>query len=174
MRRKSKSRKCRVAGGSLVEKRGRVLVVCVHNGARSQIAEEYLRRFAGELLEVESAGLEPGSLNPHVVEALREEGIDISGKSTRSVFDLFRQGRSYEYVITVCDRKAEENCPVFPGQTIRLSWPFADPSAFRGSEAEIMERVREVRDRIRERVRHFVEEYRARTTDSEIRSAGVS
>jgi hypothetical protein len=93
-----------------------VLFVCVHNSARSQMAEEFLRAEAGEELQVESAGLEPGTLNPRVVTVLQEVGIDISGKETRDVFEVYRSGRSFSYVITVCSREAEEKCPIFPAR----------------------------------------------------------
>jgi arsenate reductase (thioredoxin) len=138
-----------------------VLFLCVHNSARSQMAEAYLRRFGGDLFEPESAGLEPGTLNPYVVRALREDGIDISSHETRSVFDLYKAGRTYRYVITVCSREAADRCPIFPGQTVRLHWPFADPSAFKGSDEQIMAQVREVRDAIRERVRLWAAEVSA-------------
>lgn len=141
------------------EKR-KVLFICVHNTARSQMAEAYLRQFGGDLFEVESAGLTPGTLNPHVVEAMNRDGIDISHKVPQSVFDLYKQGRTYTYVITVCSREAEEGCPVFPGPVRRLSWPFPDPSRFEGSEEEILEKTIEVRNVIKEEVRQFVEHYR--------------
>lgn len=134
----------------------KVLFLCVHNSARSQMAEAYLRKLGGNDFEVESAGLEPGTLNPYVVRALKEDGIDISGKTTQSVFELYKAGRRYSYVVTVCSREATERCPIFPGQTVRLHWPFADPAAFRGSDDEIMTQVREVRDAIREKVREFL------------------
>ncbi len=137
-----------------------VLFICVHNSARSQIAEEYLRQMAGDLFEVESAGLQPGELNPHVVEVLAEEGIDISGKKTQSVVDLYKSGKTYAYVITVCSREAEENCPIFPGPVRRLSWPFPDPSRFEGTPEEILDKTRKVRDVIKEEIRQFVEAYR--------------
>lgn len=140
--------------------KGRVLFVCVHNSARSQMAEEYLRRYAGDLVEVESAGLEPGNLNPYVVEVLKEEGIDIGEKETHGVADFYREGRTYEYVITVCSREAEEKCPVFPGPVRRLNWPFPDPAAFTGSEEQILSQTRELRDRIRGQVREFADAYR--------------
>lgn len=147
---------------AMTQEKPSVLFVCVHNTARSQIAEEYLRRFGGDLFEVESAGLTPGELNPYVVELLREDGIDISQKKTRSVVDLYRSGRTYAYVITVCSREAEENCPVFPGPVRRLSWPFPDPAKFEGTRAEILEKTRQVRDVIREEVKQFVDAYRAK------------
>ena len=139
-----------------------VLCLCVHNSARSQMAEAYLRLLGGDLFEVESAGLEPGKLNPYVVRALKEEGIDISGKKTQDVFELFKAGRTYRYVITVCSKEAAERCPIFPGRVERLRWPFPDPSVFRGTDDEVMSQVRGVRDAIREKVRDFVAEVRAR------------
>ncbi len=139
----------------------RVLFLCVHNSARSQMAEAYLKRFGGDLFEVESAGLEPGRLNPFVVRALREEGIDISSHGTQDVFELYKAGRTYRYVITVCSKEAAERCPIFPGRTERLHWPFDDPSTFRGSDEEVMAQVRAVRDAIREKVRSFAVEVRA-------------
>jgi arsenate reductase (thioredoxin) len=143
------------------ETKKRVLFICVHNTARSQMAEAYVRRYADDLFEVESAGLEPGMLNPVVVRAMADDGIDISHKVPQSVFDLYRAGRTYAYVITVCSREAEENCPVFPGPVRRLSWPFPDPARFTGTDEEILQRTIEVRNVIREEVKQFVEHYRA-------------
>ncbi len=144
----------------------KILCLCVHNSARSQMAEEYVRKLGGDIIEVESAGLDPGELNPYVVRALREEGIDISGKKTQSVFDLSRGGRSYRYVITVCSKDAAERCPVFPGRSERLHWPFPDPSIFQGTDDQIMAQVREVRDSIKARVRAFVADVRAAAESS--------
>ncbi len=137
----------------------KVLVICVHNSARSQMGEEYIRKYGGGRFDVESAGLEPGALNPYVVKVLAEDGIDISGKPTRDVFELYKAGKRYHYVITVCSEEAAEKCPLFPGVHEKLHWPFPDPSAFGGTEDEILARVREVRDSIQERVRSFVEEH---------------
>ncbi len=134
----------------------KVLFICVHNSARSQMGEAYLKRFGGDAHEVESAGLEPGRLNPYVVRALQEDGIDISSHKTQSVFDLYKAGRSYRYVITVCTKDAAERCPIFPGRAERLYWPFSDPSTFTGSDEQIMRQVREVRDAIKEKVLDFV------------------
>ena len=138
-----------------------VLCLCVHNSARSQMAEAYFNKFGSDLFQVESAGLEPGMLNPYVIRALQEEGIDISGKKTQDVFDLYKEGRTYQYVITVCSKEAAERCPIFPGMSRKLHWPFRDPSTFRGSDEEVMAQVREVRDAIREKVREFVSEMRS-------------
>jgi arsenate reductase len=136
----------------------KVLFVCTHNSARSQMAEAYLRKLGADSFAVESAGLEPGRLNPFVVRALLEEGIDISGKQTVSVFDLSRQGRSYDCVVTVCSKEAAERCPVFPGKGTRLQWFFPDPSTFSGTDGEIMHQVRVVRDAIRAKITAFIEE----------------
>jgi arsenate reductase (thioredoxin) len=135
-----------------------VLFLCVHNSARSQMAEAYLRKFGEDRFTVESAGLEPGTLNRYVVKALQEDGIDISAHGTQDVFALYKAGRTYHYVITVCSREAAERCPIFPGRMERLHWPFPDPSTFRGTEEQIMSQVREVRDAIREKVKAFVSE----------------
>jgi arsenate reductase len=140
----------------------RVLFLCVHNSARSQMAEAYLKKFAGDRFQVESAGLEPGKLNPYVVRALKEEGIDISAHKTQDVFKLYKAGNQFRYVITVCSKEAAERCPIFPGITERIYWPFPDPSTFTGSDEEIMAKVREVRDAIRERVLMFVQEARSK------------
>lgn len=139
--------------------RPRVLFVCVHNSARSQLAEEYLRLVAGDRFFVESAGLTPGTLNPHVVALLKEDGIDLSQKRTQAVADLYKRGETYQWVVTVCSREAEENCPVFPGPVRRLSWPFSDPAQFRGTESQVRAQVRALAHEIRARVEAFVEEH---------------
>jgi arsenate reductase len=133
----------------------KVLFLCVHNSARSQMAEAYLNKIAGDRFTAESAGLEPGKLNPFVAKALAEDGIDITGKESRSVFDLFKAGKKYQIVVTVCDKEAAERCPIFPGLSEKLHWPFPDPSRFTGSDEEIMARTREVRDMIRKAVGEF-------------------
>lgn len=135
----------------------KVLFVCVHNSARSQMAEEYLRQMAGDVYETESAGLEPGTINPFVVEVLKEDGIDISGKQTQSVFELYKAGKLYEFVITVCSREAEEKCPIFPRVAKKFNWPFEDPSKVEGSHEEKLEKVRGIRDQIKEKVREFID-----------------
>jgi arsenate reductase len=136
----------------------RVLFICVHNSARSQMAEAFLKKFAGEQFEAESAGLEPGILNPLVVKAMAEIGIDISANPTRSAYDLLRQGKWYGWVITVCDESQAEACPIFPGAGRRRHWSFPDPAAFTGSEEEKLEQVRQLRDRIAEKVKGWLKE----------------
>jgi arsenate reductase len=135
----------------------RVLFVCVHNSARSQIAEAFLNRTASDRFTAESAGLAPGRLNPVVVEVMKEVGIDISKKKTNSVQDFYNEGRTYDYVITVCDEASAQSCPNFPGKAVRLHWSFIDPSGFSGTHGEIKEMTRALRDQIRSKVAHFIE-----------------
>ncbi|MGE5444071.1 MAG: arsenate reductase ArsC [Ignavibacteriales bacterium] len=130
-------------------KRKKVLFVCVHNSTRSQMAEALLNEMCGDEFEVQSAGLTPGRLNPLAVEVMREVGIDISKKETRSVFDVWKSGQVFAYVITVCDETSAEQCPIFPGVTTRLHWSFPDPSTFEGIGEEKLERTRDVRDMIK-------------------------
>ncbi|MGE0269401.1 MAG: arsenate reductase ArsC [Candidatus Omnitrophota bacterium] len=130
----------------------KVLFVCIHNSARSQMAEELLRVLGGGRFDTESAGIEPGRLNPVVVEVLKEEGIDITGKKTNSVSEKLKEGRPYDYVITVCDETSAERCPVFPGDVKRLHWSFQDPSSFRGTDAEKLDFTRRVKDQIKEKI----------------------
>jgi arsenate reductase (thioredoxin) len=136
----------------------RVLFVCIHNSARSQMGEAYLKQLGGEKYEVESAGITPGSLNPFAVRVMAEDGIDISRNLTKSVFDFYKQGRFYSYVITVCDKEAAEQCPIFPGNGKRLHWSFADPSRVEGTEEEKLAKVRSIRDEIKARVIEFIRE----------------
>jgi len=137
----------------------KVLFLCVHNSARSQMAEAFLNQFAGDIFKAESAGLEPGILNPLVVEVMQEIGIDISVNQTRSAFDLFKQGLTFNYVITVCDAANAERCPIFPGVAKRLSWSFEDPSSFAGTHEEKLIKTRLVRDKIKSEVEKFAKEY---------------
>lgn len=136
-----------------------VLFVCIHNSARSQMAEAYVNKFGAGKWFAESAGLEPGKLNPIVVEALKEDGIDISGKKTNSVFDLLKQGKTYDYVVTVCDGANGERCPVFPGKAKRLHWEFKDPSAFQGTLEEKLAGTRIVRDQIKAKMQELIRDY---------------
>ena len=136
----------------------KVLFICVHNTGRSQIAEAYLREMAGDRFAVESAGFEPGELNPVVVELMKEEGIDIGQKKAKSAFDFWKQGKIYDYVITVCDDFREKDCPVFPGITKRLHWPFPDPAAVKGSDEEKLAKTREIRDSIKKKLEEWIEE----------------
>ena len=141
------------------EKKVRVLFVCGHNSARSQMAEAFLREIGGDAFEVESAGLDLADrINPLVVEVMKEIGIDLSGKSMQKVFDLFLKGRLYDYVIAVCDAAKAGKCPVFPGVCKRLHWPFEDPAALEGSWEEKLEKTRSIRDEIRKKIEAWSEE----------------
>ena len=139
----------------------KALFVCIHNSARSQMAEAFLNALGQGLVKAESAGLEPGTLNPLVVEAMHEVGIDISKAKTKSVAEMLDRGPVFDYVITVCDEASAERCPVFPGPAIRLHWGFSDPSALTGSHDERMAAVRTIRDQIRSRVADWCREMRA-------------
>ena len=116
------------------------------------MAEAFLNHLCGDEFEAYSAGLEPGRLNPIVVEAMEEVGIDISGNETKAVFDFVKSGKMFRYVITVCDEASAERCPIFAGVTTRLHWSFPDPSSFQGTREEKLERTREVRDVIKRRI----------------------
>jgi len=136
----------------------KVLFVCIHNSARSQMAEAFLKKYGSEHFEAESAGLEPGKLNPNVVEVMQEIGIDISKNKTQGVFDLFREGKLFNAVISVCDGANAERCPIFPGRVKRILWSFSDPSSFTGTHEEILEQTRKVRDEIKEKVLQLISE----------------
>jgi arsenate reductase (thioredoxin) len=136
----------------------RVLFICVHNSARSQIAEAWLNELCGDEFEAHSAGLEPGQLNLRVVQAMQEVGIDISGHPTQRVFDVWKSGKAFAYVITVCDQASAERCPIFPGVTQRLDWSFPDPSAATGgSEAKLAE-ARRIRNLLKAKVESWCAE----------------
>lgn len=136
----------------------KALFICVHNSARSQMAEAWLNLLCPKQFEADSAGLEPGALNPLAVEAMREVGVDISGKKTQSVFDVLKSGQLFSCVITVCDKSSAERCPVFTGFTTRLHWSFPDPAALKGSQQERLDAVRKIRDQIRVRIEMWCNE----------------
>jgi arsenate reductase len=133
----------------------RVLFICVRNSARSQMAAAFLRRACGAQFQVESAGLEPGDINPLAIATMREVGIDISGNSTQSVFDVYKSGKLMSYVITVCDEASAEACPIFPGVVTRLHWSIPDPAVLTGTWQQQLEAVRPIRQMISDRVDAF-------------------
>jgi arsenate reductase len=137
-------------------KKKNVLFVCIHNSARSQMAEAFLNQICGEEFEAHSAGIKPGRLNPTVVEVMKEAGIDISGNQTKSVAAMLKSSKLFAYIITVCDETSAERCPIFPGVTTRLHWSFPDPSAFQGPEK--LAKTREVRDDIKEKIEQWCAE----------------
>lgn len=137
-----------------------VLFVCIHNSARSQMAEAFLKQIASDRFEVESAGIEPGNLNPVVIEVMKEIDIDISGNKTQSVQSLLDAGKNFDYIFTVCDETQAERCPLFPGEGKRIHVGFPDPSSFQGSHEEKMQRTREVRDMIKEEIKEWIKNYK--------------
>jgi len=137
----------------------KVLFICTHNSARSQMAEAFLNHFGEGRYEAASGGFEPKALNPLVIEAMAEAGLDISGNQSKSVFDLFKAGRIFDYVVTVCEDAREGQCPVFPGVTTRLHIPFVDPAALSGSHEEKMAEVRKIREAIKAKIVELMAEW---------------
>jgi arsenate reductase len=133
--------------------RSRVLVLCTHNSARSQMAEAFLRALAGDRLEVASAGTVATAVHPLAIRVMEEIGLDLRGHTSKTL-DRFL-GEPWDYVITVCDQ-AGERCPVFPGRAHRIHWSFEDPSAASGSEADRLAVFRRVRDAIGDRLRAWL------------------
>jgi len=142
----------------LADVKKKVLFICVHNSARSQMAEAWLNDICGEYFEAQSAGLEPGTLNPFAVRVMDEIGIDISNNETKAVFDVWKSGQLFTYVITVCDETSAEKCPIFPGPTQRLHWSFPDPSQVTGTRLEKLDQVREIREKIRAKIEDWCAE----------------
>ncbi|HEX4852406.1 MAG TPA: arsenate reductase ArsC, partial [Puia sp.] len=126
------------------------------NSGRSQMAESFIREYGSDYFVAESAGIEPGELDPNVIKVMSEINVDINQNGTQSVFDLYTQGKSYNIVITVCDESHAEHCPLFPGLVRRLAWSFLDPSSFTGTPEEILAQTREVRDQIKMKILDFV------------------
>jgi arsenate reductase len=139
--------------------KNKVLFICAHNSARSQMAAALLNDTCGEFFEAQSAGLEPGTINPLAVAVLREIGIDMSKNKTQRVFDVWTSGQIFHFVITVCSESEAKGCPIFAGVTMRLHWPFDDPSNFIGTYGERLEKTRRVRDQVRAKIDSFCEEH---------------
>ena len=135
----------------MAEKR-RVLILCTGNSARSQMAEGLLRHDAGDLFEVASAGVDPTRVRPEAIEAMRQIGIDISHHRSKSVDEFANQ--EFDYVITVCDN-ANEQCPIFPGETKRIHWGIDDPASVQGDEETKLAAFRSARDELRHRLSLF-------------------
>lgn len=120
------------------------------------MAEGWLRHLASDQFEVESAGLEPGSLNPYVLRAMRDAGVDISHHTAKSVHEIAASGRSFDYVIAVCEKEAAEQCPIVPGVGTKLHWNFPDPSKAQGDEAAKLAFAASVRDQIKSKVEQWI------------------
>jgi arsenate reductase len=136
-------------------RRDRVLVLCTHNSARSQMAERLLRDLGGDRFEVASAGTVATAVHPLAARVMEEIGLDLRGHGSKTLERYL--GERWDYVITVCDQ-AGERCPLFPGPARRIHWSFEDPSAATGSEADRLATFRRVRDAIRERLRTWLAE----------------
>jgi len=135
--------------------RKRVLILCTGNSARSQMAEGLLRNLAADRFEVQSAGVAPTHVRPEAITVMRELGIDISQHRSKSVDEFL--GQPFDYVITVCDN-ANEQCPIFPANTKRIHWSFADPAEAKGDEGAWLKVFRKVRDEITDQLRRFSDE----------------
>lgn len=140
-----------------------VIFICIHNSGRSQMGEGFLRALAGDRFEVASAGIETGTMNPLVVKAMAEVGVDISAQYAKTAQSVIDAGRRFDTVITVCDETAAERCPLFPGRGTnpnaeRLHWGFPDPSALTGTDEEQLAGIRPIRDAIQSRIEQWLEE----------------
>lgn len=134
----------------------KILVLCTGNSCRSQIAEGYLRRFAGDHAEVYSAGVETHGVNPRAIAIMKEDGIDISGHTSNNIDEYL--DIDFDFVITVCDN-ARERCPYFPTKAQKFHYNFPDPAKATGTETEIMAEFRSVRDMIKTYSEQFVQEH---------------
>lgn len=131
----------------------RVLFLCTGNSCRSQMAEGFLHALAGDRFEAHSAGTNPSQVNPSAIEVMREKGIDIAAQRSKNVTEYL--GQHFSYVVTVCDN-AQRQCPVFPGNSVRLHWPLSDPAEATGREADRLRVFRTVRDQIEMRIRELI------------------
>lgn len=136
----------------------KVLFICVHNSGRSQMAEAFLKGMRGDRFEVASAGLDPRPLNPLVIQVMQEVGMDISKNKSQSVFELFKRGNRYDFVITVCKENIEAKCPIFPGFMVkRISWDFDDPAMVQGNPEEQLAKIRKIRDAVEQTVKTWID-----------------
>ena len=137
----------------------KILFVCIHNSARSQMAEAFVNLHGKGKIIAESAGLEKGKLNPFVIEVMHDINIDISKNKTNTVEEFISEGRKFDYLITVCDETSGEKCPIYPGLVKdRIHWTFEDPSSFQGTNEEKLIFTRKIRDRIKTKVEEFVDD----------------
>jgi arsenate reductase (thioredoxin) len=133
----------------------KILVLCTGNSCRSQMAEGYLRHFAGDRAEVYSAGVETHGVNPLAIETMKQDGIDISGQTSNNVLEY--SGIAFDYVISVCDN-AKERCPHLPGTAERFHYNFPDPAKVKGTPEEVKREFTAVRDMIKKYCMNFVKE----------------
>ncbi len=133
----------------------KILVLCTGNSCRSQMAEGFFREYGKENVDVKSAGLDPSQVNQTAIKVMEEIGIDISGHTSTSLSEYIND--PFDYVITVCDNAAEK-CPAFPGGGERLHWPFEDPHFAEGTEGEVLDFFRKVRDQIGFKIKTWLDE----------------
>jgi len=146
-------------------KKPKVLFLCIENRARSQMAEAFLRHYAGDQFEVYSAGFDPNPIHPYVYDVMEEVGLDLEGQYAKGVGELFNK-MYFGILITVCE-KAEEKCPTFPGLGERQYWPIEVPAAVEGSEEEKLEAFRRARDEIEQHILAWLESRNNRERQSE-------
>lgn len=123
------------------------------------MAEAFVNTFHSDKYIAESAGLEPGILNPLVVKSMAETGIDISKNETKDVFGFYNNGKKYNYVITVCDEASGQRCPIFPGALKKINWSFEDPSALKGTDEEKLSKIASIRDSIKSKIDEFIKTF---------------
>ncbi len=136
----------------------RIMFVCIHNSARSQMCEAFVRHYAADRFEVHSSGIEAGNLNPLVVKAMAEIGISMEGQYAKLAKDYIDRGEAFDYVVTVCDESNAERCPMFPGRSERMHWGFPDPSALQGTDEQKLAGIRPIRDDIHQKVKKWLAE----------------
>jgi arsenate reductase (thioredoxin) len=144
-------------------KKPRVLFLCTGNSARSQMAEALLKKYAGDRFGIYSAELDPAGVNPYTIRVLDEIGLDTSGLRSKSLSDFLGKAH-FRYLITVCSN-AEENCPIFPGISVRLHWPFEDPAAFQGTDEQKLNTFRRIRDQIDQKILQRLAKFNSSMTD---------
>ena len=128
------------------------MFVCIHNSARSQMCEAFVRHYASDRFEVHSSGIESGTLNPLVVQAMTEIGISMKGQYAKPAKEYIDRNEKFDYVVTVCDESSAERCPIFPGKHSRMHWGFPDPSALQGTDEQKLAGIRPIRDDIQQKV----------------------
>ena len=135
----------------------KVIFLCTHNWARSQMAEAFLRKYAGDYFEVYSAGYDPKPIHPYTIEVMHEIGFDLSKQEPKDLWQLAKN-EHFGVVITVCKKGEEKDCPTIPGPSTRLYWNIDDPTAFEGTEEQKLAKFRAVRDQIQEFVKSFLKD----------------
>lgn len=135
-----------------------VIFICTHNSARSQMAEAFLKKYAGDYFDVYSAGFNPQPIHPYAIKVMEEIGYDLSTQHPKDLWQLIKNNSFVGIAITVCKPKEEEDCPTIPGILTRLFWHIDDPAAFEGTEEEKLAKFREIRDQIQKEVQNFLME----------------